>query len=428
MLLGLRHRVVALLERGESAAAFADMERFATIADALGQPLYSWYVPLWRGFRAQLSGDVPAILAAAAEAREVGGRVGSRNAATLAYVQESWAAGEEGRMAELLPRMMEMFGILPELAPDGTFYMALFPGQPDHVRRPALPRLGEILDQLHDDAEMLSGLCHAAVSLVEGRDEAEYCDVVHARLLPYAGLVAVDGIAAGTHGVVDRLLAMLALAAGRPEQAEEHARAALAGNERFGSRLHVAHAEGVLAGVLAARGALAEARQRYDRAQAELTAMGLHARAAWYASSYPVDAVEPVTPATEVPSLCGPPSSGPSASTAPPPHSPTARGSVTSPSCSPDPGGRCTCSTSTASLRRTPTSARCSTPAPGRSSPRGSLAWTRSSPTRRTTGERTPSPGCRRSARLCSRPSGPPTGWAAVPAGPAARPSAPAPG
>jgi hypothetical protein len=288
VLLGLRLRVVALLEVGDSRAAFADMDRFAALADELG-PLYSWYVPLWQGFRAQLRGDVPGMIAGALRAREVGARVGSRNAATLSYVQESWAAGEEDRLAEQLPIMLEMLGILPELAPDGTHYLALFPGQPDHVRRPALPHLEAMLDRLPDDAEMVSGLCHAAMALTEGRDEGRYSDVVHARLHAYAGLVAVDGIAAGTHGVVDRLLAALSFAAGRLEDAEREARAAVEGNTRFGSRLHAAHSEAVLAGVLAARGEHDEARLRFDHAQSELLGMGLTARARWYAERYPVD-------------------------------------------------------------------------------------------------------------------------------------------
>ena len=302
VLLGLRHRVVARLEVGDSAGAFADMDRFAHVAEGLGQPLYSWYVPLWRGFRAQLRGDVPAMLEAAAEAREVGARVGSRNAATLSHVQESWAAGEQDRLAEHLPHMLEVLGILPELAPEGVGYLARVPGQPDHVRRSALPRLGEMLDALPEDAEMVSGLCHAAVAVVEGGDEPEHCDVVRDRLLPYAGLVAVDGIAAGTHGVVDRLLAMLSFAAGRLEEAERHARAALEGNARFGSRLHVAHSEGVLAGVLAARGAHEESRRHFEHAQSELLDMGLDARARWYAERYPVAA----SPGVEQPPVVEP--------------------------------------------------------------------------------------------------------------------------
>jgi hypothetical protein len=290
---------VARLELGDSTGAFADMDRFAAVADELGQPLCSWYVPLWRGFRAQLRGDVPAMIAAAREARELGGRAGSRNAAALSYVQESWAAGEEDRLAEQLPVMLEMLGVLPELAPDGATYVALFPGQPDHVVRSALPGLAEMVDGLPVDFVRLSGLCHAAVSLVEGRDEPEHCDVVHARLLPYAGLVAVDGIAAGTHGVTDRLLAMLAHASGRLEEAEEHARAAVAGNARFGSRLHVAYSEGVLAGVLAGRGAAQESHRLFEHAQSELLAMGLDRRARWYAERYPVDPVDPGSAAVE---------------------------------------------------------------------------------------------------------------------------------
>lgn len=302
VLLGLRLRVVALLEVGDAAGAFADMDHFTSLASELGQPLYLWYVPLWEGLRAQLRGDVPTMLACAAEARAVGGRVGSRNAAVLSHVQELWAAGEENRLAEQLPKMLSVLGILPELSPDGTSSLALFPGQPDHVRRAALPRLTTILDELPDDAEMVSGLCHLAVALTDGGDEPEYCDLLYPRLAPYAGLVAVDGIAAGTHGVVDRLLGLLAFAAGHLDLAEQHARDALAGNTHFGSRLHTAHSEAVLAAVLERLGGPSraeEARRLYAHAQAELLAMGLRARAEFYAERYPVS-VEPSVPEPSV--------------------------------------------------------------------------------------------------------------------------------
>lgn len=270
--------MVAFLEVGDAAGAFADMDHFASLAGELGQPLYAWFVPLWQGFRAQLRGDVPTMLARAAEARAVGARAGSRNAAVLSHVQELWAAGEEDRLAEQLPVLLSVLGILPELSPDGTSSLAFFPGQPDHVRRAALPRLATLLEELPDDAELVSGLCHAAVALTEGGDEPEYCDLLHARLAPYAGLVAVDGIAAGTHGVVDRLLALLAFAAGHLDVAEQHAKDALAGNTRFGSRLHTAHSEAVLAAVLARLGGPSraeEARRLFAHAQAELLDMGL---------------------------------------------------------------------------------------------------------------------------------------------------------
>jgi hypothetical protein len=48
-LLGRRLLVVALLELGEMVEADAQIRAFSATADALREPLYRWYVPLWRG-------------------------------------------------------------------------------------------------------------------------------------------------------------------------------------------------------------------------------------------------------------------------------------------------------------------------------------------------------------------------------------------
>ena len=48
-LLGRRLRFVALLERGDFTGADAEAAAFARRAAAVGNPLYSWYVPLWAG-------------------------------------------------------------------------------------------------------------------------------------------------------------------------------------------------------------------------------------------------------------------------------------------------------------------------------------------------------------------------------------------
>ena len=300
--------MVAHLERGDLDAALADMDEFERLATQLGQPLYTWYVPLWRGFRAHLRGDVPAMLGAAAEARTVGARAGSRNALVLSTVLEQWAAGEQLRLAEQLPVMMEVLGVLPELSPDGAGALAFFPGQPDHVRRAALPRLADVLDAMPRDAEWLSGLCHVAHALLEGGDEAEHCRVVYERLLPWAGLFAVDGIAVATYGAVDRWLAPLAQRLGLPEDAERHARDALAAHERTGSRLLVVHAQVVLAGVLADRGradAAREARALAERALAGLRDMGLTARAEQVAARLSGVAADPASAGTAEPASEG---------------------------------------------------------------------------------------------------------------------------
>src|SRR5262249_25132590 len=57
-LLGRRLLIVPLLELGEFAALDRQIALFAHDAEALHQPLLSWYVPLFHGMRALLRGDL----------------------------------------------------------------------------------------------------------------------------------------------------------------------------------------------------------------------------------------------------------------------------------------------------------------------------------------------------------------------------------
>ena len=79
-LLGRRLRAVASLELGDIAGFDADVARFGELADELRQPLYSWYVPLWRGMRALMLAAFDDAAAATDAARDLGQRAQSANA------------------------------------------------------------------------------------------------------------------------------------------------------------------------------------------------------------------------------------------------------------------------------------------------------------------------------------------------------------
>jgi len=49
--------VMALLEAGDIVGVDREIDAFARGADELRQPLYRWYVPLWKGMRALMAGD-----------------------------------------------------------------------------------------------------------------------------------------------------------------------------------------------------------------------------------------------------------------------------------------------------------------------------------------------------------------------------------
>ena len=76
-LLGRRLRAVASLELGDIAGFDTDVARFGELADELHQPLYSWYVPLWRGMRAMMLAAFEDAAAATDTARDLGQRAQS---------------------------------------------------------------------------------------------------------------------------------------------------------------------------------------------------------------------------------------------------------------------------------------------------------------------------------------------------------------
>ena len=91
-LLGRRLRYVARLEQGDVRGVAEEVAAFARRADAVGNPLYRWYVPLWNAQQAVVAGDGEAALAGIAEVEALGRASGSTNAPVLALVLRLAAA------------------------------------------------------------------------------------------------------------------------------------------------------------------------------------------------------------------------------------------------------------------------------------------------------------------------------------------------
>ncbi|MFC7503348.1 ATP-binding protein [Nocardioides sp. GCM10030258] len=281
-LLGLRLRIVALLEQGKGPAARADMAAFEAAADLLRQPLYGWYVPLFRGFVAHLDGDLRLQERCANEAEELGRRAGSHNAAILAAVQRSWIAIEEGRTEDIYPELVGLIEAFAETAPDGTQVMALFPGQPHDVRAAALAGVDAIMAGLADDAELISNLSLVALAAWDARDPAPAAAAVHRRLEPWSGRFAVDGIGAGAIGPVDRYLGLLEILMGDLAAADAHFRGAADLAGKAGAVLSGIHLRRDRAEVCLLRGGPGDARvavQLLEEAEAGYRALGLTQRA-----------------------------------------------------------------------------------------------------------------------------------------------------
>jgi hypothetical protein len=274
-LLGRRLRLVAHLELADLAAVDAEIAAFGRTAEAIRQPRYAWYVPLWLGMRALMSGRLEEAGRRLAQAEALGSEATSANAAMLTSVQRWWLLIETGRSAEQADLIARLADQVEELGPTGVVSLALSDaaaGREAAARR-RLDGLGwKVLAATPPDSEwaaMLAQVADLAALLGSSRVAAWAYDA----LLPHRGRFAVEGIGAYCHGSLERHLGLLAATLGRVEDARAHFSAALEANRRAGAELLVARTLRDAGLALGERARLAAARDAYQ-------ALGLPARAA----------------------------------------------------------------------------------------------------------------------------------------------------
>jgi tetratricopeptide (TPR) repeat protein len=265
-LLGRRLRYVAALERGDIVAADAEAAAFARRATAVGNPLYSWYVSLWRAQKAVVEGNLRGARQAIHEAKQQGEAAGSQNATMLVLVAD-WMlrlrAGEydaaSRSLAELVVDQPEMVAQLGPTA--GEARTALLAGRTAEARTLLDRYDANGFDSVPFDAEWLAVLV-AVVDTAAQLDHPILPEAVD-RLAPYAHLFAFEGIGAGVYGSVARFLAVGRSAQGAHDEAVALARQALAANRAAGGML-VGDGERTLAQCLAARGRIGDATDAED--------------------------------------------------------------------------------------------------------------------------------------------------------------------
>jgi hypothetical protein len=242
-LLGRRLRLVALLEAGAIADWEADVLAYRATAEALRHPLYAWYVPLWRGMRALATGRFGPCRAALAEAAAIGERAASGNATMLVHTQLWCLHADEGDTAGLLAMLGEL-DKLPVPAPWIQVTRALVLAQAGRTEDAGaqLEAVVPLLPAMARDSEWLPSMAQIAetIALTGPHPVARWA---YDALLPYAGLVAVEGICAAVRGPVHRHLALLADALGEHEPASGHRAAAVAGARALGATALAARIE-----------------------------------------------------------------------------------------------------------------------------------------------------------------------------------------
>ncbi|MEV6975882.1 AAA family ATPase, partial [Kitasatospora sp. NPDC093806] len=242
-LLGRRLRLVALLELGRLADVDAEIRAYQAGARALDRPLYSWYVPLWRGMRALLEWRVEDCRAALAETEALGRRADSANAAVLAATQRWCLLAESGGPPEEVAALLDAVAALeaePGVWPRVT--LALLAAQRGDLAEAGnrLAAVGPLLSGAPVDSEWLPMLAQVAETLAllgsSAPDGATgLARTVYDALAPYAGLLVVEGIGAAVRGPVDRHLGLLATVLGERPAAQRHFATALATAHALGA-------------------------------------------------------------------------------------------------------------------------------------------------------------------------------------------------
>jgi tetratricopeptide (TPR) repeat protein len=240
-LLGRRLRLVALLELGRIAAADAEIEAYARLAHVLRQPLYGWYVPLWRAMRALMRADFDACARLVDKAAELGAQAHSDNATMLTeslrwYLMRD-TGDTEGALAILdrFAPFTAVFGVQFRVATTLTLADA---GRTEEART-RLDADVVAIRTVPVDSEWLSMLAQLAqvIARIGGHPLAEWA---YGALLPHRDLFGVEGIGAAWWGSVERPLGLLAASLGRTQEAVEHFDAAVVANGATGCPLCVA--------------------------------------------------------------------------------------------------------------------------------------------------------------------------------------------
>ncbi len=234
-LLALRLSAVAQLEQGDVAGFDRTVDTYAAVAGRLRQPLYDWYVPLWRGMRRAMVGDVPAALHLADRAAALGLAADSANARILVDCLRSFLAVDADDPARsALPDTANLPGLIEPWMIITGGYISASRGEVEAARRVA-DELPALLDRVPEDSEYLPALAQAAriVAWIGGHPVAA---TLYELLLPHRRRFVVEGIGAYVHGPVERFLGLLAGVLGRPER-DAHFAAARTLTEATGAGL-----------------------------------------------------------------------------------------------------------------------------------------------------------------------------------------------
>jgi tetratricopeptide (TPR) repeat protein len=252
------------LERGDVAAADAAIAARAALADAIGHPRYQWQTPLMRSMRAMPDGRFDDCEAEISEARRIAAEVSDPNAERCIEIHRLsmlLVAGRNDELREQWPAALRVLGSLPDGVALRTWVTGLITA-----------RLGEheaaasALRSLGNTSVMTARMARASLG-----EAALSCNVPELYERVYHSFSDDDALASwgpfafACGPPIARLLAAVAFAQGKSEQAVRHCQRALALSTRMDASAHRAWVqltwgEGLLGTPSSAREHLEQAR------------------------------------------------------------------------------------------------------------------------------------------------------------------------
>jgi class 3 adenylate cyclase len=246
-------RITDLIELGDMAAAYEDIEAFQALADELRQPTYHHWVSWWRAMRPLLEGRLTEAEPLIFQSFAQGQRAQAQGGATVFGVQLLDLRWKQGRMSELEPAvrgLVEQQTEIPAwrcalalvLAETGQFQLA----------QDEVDRLAETGFDLPVDLNWLGAIAVLgdACAVIESEQHAQ---ALFDLLSPYAERCVVTGAAITSLGPASRQLGSLAALIGRWDEAERYFQHSIEMNTRMGARPWVAVTQYWYAWMLARR-------------------------------------------------------------------------------------------------------------------------------------------------------------------------------
>jgi tetratricopeptide (TPR) repeat protein len=278
-LLGRRHRLIALLELGDIPGADFEIAAYESVARALREPRYLWYVPMWRAMRALMEGRFNDCDALTKEFVRVGELAHSENANLLAEVVRWNVLHKQGRLREAGDALREQLELVPGVYGE-SFWVGLV--APDEFPAEAKSALGRLAPsdfaELPRDSIWLCGMSGVADACEVVRD-TNAAETALRLLLPFRDHFAYDGTATACYGSMSRYIGELAGVLGRVDDAARHFEAALDAHRRAGASALVADTLRVFGGTLIAAGEQERAAPLLREALAYYAELGMEVRA-----------------------------------------------------------------------------------------------------------------------------------------------------